>query len=89
MALNLNVGSRTSLSAPADDCFVITPDDEAELPLGTKGLRAPSDGVIAIRAINSDADVLHPVIEGERVDVCVKYVRETGTTVTGTIIGYA
>lgn len=74
-------------SSPARKCFVITPSDSSEIEI--KALRAPSDGVITIRAIDSTADVQHPVLEGEVINVRAKLVKATGTTVTGTIIGYA
>lgn len=78
-----------SVSSPARSCFVVVPNDEAALPLTPKALRAPSDGVIVLRAIDSDEDVAHPVLAGEIMSVRATYVRMTGTTVTGTIIGYA
>lgn len=78
-----------SVTSPARRCFTITPHDTNELAILPKAIRAPSDGVIALRAVGSDADVLHPVLAGERIDVRAQYVRATGTTVTGTIIGYA
>lgn len=78
-----------SLSAPARRCFVITPDNANAVPLLPKAIRAPSDGVIMLRAVDSDADVAHPVLAGELLCVRAAYVRATGTTVTGMIMGYA
>lgn len=77
------------MSAPARHCFVITPHATNELPIIPKAIRAPSDGVITLRAVDSDEDVAHPVLAGEVIDVRARYVRAAGTSVTGTIIGYA
>lgn len=75
--------------APASACFVITPNDNQALPIVPKALRAPSNGVIVLRAIDSDTDVAHPVTAGEVIAVRAAYVRATGTDMIGTIIGYA
>jgi hypothetical protein len=72
--------------APARRCFAITPHDTNELPFITKGLRAGADGTITFRAVDSEADVAHPVLKGERIDVRVTHVRATGTDVS--VIGY-
>ena len=73
----------------ARNCFTITPHNTNALPLLPKAIRAPSDGVIALRAVDSATDVAHPVLAGEVISVRCAYIRATGTTVTGTIIGYA
>lgn len=75
--------------SPARECFAITPHDSNALAEVPKAIRAPSAGVITLRAVDSSADVAHPVLEGEVLQVRVAYVRATGTTVTGTIVGYA
>lgn len=77
------------MSAPARHCFVITPHATNELPIIPKAIRAPSDGVITLRAVDSDEDVAHPVLEGEVINVRVRFVRESGTNIIGTIVGYA
>jgi hypothetical protein len=82
-------GYRDSVSLPSRNPFVITPHDTNELAIVPKSIRAPSDGVIMLRGIDSSADVAHPVFAGELINVRAQYVRSTGTTVTGTIIGYA
>lgn len=75
--------------SPAREAFVVTPHDTNPLPDVPKAIRAPSAGVITLRAVDSSVDVAHPVLEGEVLQVRVAYVRSTGTTVTGTIVGYA
>ncbi|MDZ7893622.1 MAG: hypothetical protein U5M50_00925 [Sphingobium sp.] len=69
--------------------FVITPDDDDPLPFVTKSIRAGGDGVITLRAVDSEVDVAHPVFDGERIDVRTSHVRATGTSGQTTIIGYA
>lgn len=78
-----------TVEKPARRCFVITPNDTTALTVLPKAIRAPSGGVITLRAIESDTDVAHPVLAGEVISVRCAYIRATGTTVTGTIIGYA
>jgi hypothetical protein len=82
-------GYRDSVALPSRNPFVITPHDSNELAIVPKAIRAPSDGVITLRGIDSSTDVPHPVLAGEVINVRAQYVRATGTTVTGTIIGYA
>lgn len=82
-------GYSDGLSAPARQCFVITPHATNPVTPLPKAIRAPSDGVITLRAVGSSVDVAHPVLAGERVDVRAEYIRVSGTTVTGTIVGYA
>lgn len=73
--------------APARRCFAITPHDSTPLPYVTKALRAEGNGVITLRTMDGEADVAHPVKDGERIDVRATHVRLTGTTVS--VIGYA
>ncbi|MFC3441149.1 hypothetical protein ACFOKF_08055 [Sphingobium rhizovicinum] len=75
--------------APARRCFVITPGDATPVDPTPKAIRAPSDGTIMLRAVDSENDVAHPVRAGEVIAVRVAYVRATGTSVTGAIMGYA
>lgn len=78
-----------AVSSPARRCFVITPNDVEPLPFVTKSIRADGDGVITLRAIDSEVDVAHPVISGERIDVRISHVRAAGTSGQTIIIGYA
>lgn len=79
--------SSDSPIAPARRCFAVTPHDTNSLPFVTKALRAGGNGTIMLRPMDGDADVSHPVKDGERIDVRVTHVRATGTNVT--VIGYA
>lgn len=76
-----------SATAPARRCFTITPHDTNEVAIVTKAIRSGGDGTVTLRAVDSDADVAHPVRNGERIDVRVRFVRATGTNVS--LIGYA
>ena len=78
-----------TVGTPARRCFAITPHDSNEVAVLPKAIRAPSDGVITLRAVDSAVDVAHPVLAGEVISVRCAYIRATGTTVTGTIVGYA
>lgn len=82
-------GFADSPTAPARRCFVVVPHDVEAIDPMPKAIRAPSDGTIMLRAVNSDNDVAHPVRAGEIVAVRVLHVRASGTTVTGVIMGYA
>lgn len=73
--------------SPARRCFAIAPHDSNALPFVTKALRAGGDGTITLRTMDGDADVVHPVKDGERIDVRATHIRQTGTTVS--VIGYA
>lgn len=77
------------LETPSRRPFVITPSNTADLPYVTKAIRSPGAGVIMIVGAEGGDPVPHPVLEGERIDVRVSRVMQTGTTVVGTIIGYA
>lgn len=79
--------AQDSVIGPARRCFAITPHDTNQVDPLPKAIRAGGDGVITLRAVDSAADVAHPVRQGERLDVRVLYVRATGTTVS--VIGYA
>ncbi|RYG75115.1 MAG: hypothetical protein EON59_18550 [Alphaproteobacteria bacterium] len=80
---------RDSPTAPARRVFIITPHDTQPLPVATKAIRADGAGVIVLRPIGSSADIPHPVLPGERIDVCASHVRATGTSGQSVIIGYA
>lgn len=79
--------NQDSATAPARHCFAVVPSDTQPLPHVTKALRAGGTGMIAFRAVGDDADVQHPVIEGERIDVRATHVRQTGTNVA--VMAYA
>lgn len=74
-------------TASARRCWAVAPHATDPLPYVTKALRAGGDGTITFRPIDSAADVLHPVVAGERIDVVATHVRVAGTTVS--VIAYA
>ena len=70
-----------SLVAPAEHCFAITPDDDADLISGTKALFVGTGGDVTLRAVASDADVVFRNLpDGSIIDVRVQAVRATGTS---------
>lgn len=70
-----------SPQAPASDCYTVSPSDTAELPRVTKALYVGSAGDVALRALNSDTDVIFRNLPaGGMIDVRAKAVRESGTT---------
>ncbi|MDG5489256.1 hypothetical protein NYR55_11585 [Sphingomonas sp. BGYR3] len=81
------VSFKDSVDAPARHCFAVVPSDSQPLPHVTKALRAGGAGTITFRAIGDTADTQHPVLNGERIDVRVSHVRQTGTTVP--VMAYA
>lgn len=74
-------------SYPARKCWVVTPHNSNALPDVTKALRAGGAGTITFRPAGSSADVAHPVLEGEILNVRATHVRSTGTNVS--VIAYA
>lgn len=75
--------------APARKCFVITPNDTTDLDPIPKAIRADGDGVIVLKAVDSQLAVSHPVKDGEIISVRARVVMATGTSGQTTIIGYA
>lgn len=76
-------------TAPALNCFAITPDDTADLALVTKAIYVGEAGDVVLRSAQGDADVtFRNVPEGYILDVRVLAVRATGTT-AGSLVGLA
>lgn len=69
-------------STPGREMFVITPHATDEIAPLPKAIRADDDGTIALRAVDSGADVTITVVAGEIIPVRAKHIRITGTTVT-------
>lgn len=72
-------------SSPATLMAIATPSNNA-LPFPVKGIRAPSAGTITIIPTGQTGAVVHPVLEGERIDVSASKI--TATTCTGNIVIY-
>lgn len=74
-------GYADSLTAPASNCFAVTPSDTTDLPLVTKALYVGTGGDIVLRAVNGAADVtFRNVPDGGIIDVRTRAVRVAGTT---------
>lgn len=78
-----------SVASPANHCWVVAPSNTDPLPYVTKAIRAVGAGTITFRAKGDSADVAHPVLDGERIDVRATHIRVTGTTGVTSIIAYA
>ena len=78
-----------SPTAPAEDCFAITPSDSADLPRATKAIYVGQAGHVALVTVRgSSAVVFRNVAAGTIIDVRVRAVKATGTT-AGEIVGLA
>lgn len=73
----------TGLNSPPDSDFDITPDDDNDLPLATRGIYVGVTGDLTVTLVNSSssrtyknlaAGVIHPIR--------ARRVHDTGTTVT-------
>lgn len=77
------------LTAPAEETFAISPNDNAELPQITKAIYVGEGGNVTLRASRSDIDtVFRNLPTGAILDVRVSAVRATGTTASN-LIGLA
>ncbi len=82
-------GYSSSLTAPADVRFAITPDDTAALAEVTRAIYVGTGGNIAVRAANSASDVTFVnAPSGAILDIRVSHVRATGTTAAN-LVGLA
>lgn len=77
-----------NLSAPARRAFAITPDNTNEIDPLPKAVRFNTAGTVALRAVDSAADVSLTVAAGEVLALRVSHIRATGTTATG-IVGFS
>ena len=70
-----------SVTAPASECFSITPSDTNELAVATKAIYIGSGGDLAVIAVGSDTPVtFRDTITGSILDIRVRQVLVTGTT---------
>lgn len=74
---------RDTGSGPARQLFAVTPHATNELATIPKGIMVNVAGDIALRAVDSAADVTITVLAGTIYAVRAQYVRVTGTTATG------
>lgn len=73
--------SGNSLTAPAADCFAITPDDANPLPRATKAVYIGTGGNLVVRLVESETDIAFVnVLSGTILDIRVAQVRQAGTT---------
>lgn len=78
-----------SVTAPAENCFAIVPDDVADLPSATKAIYIGTGGDVTLRPVAGDTDVVfRNLADGSVLDVRVRAVRAAGTTADD-IVGLA
>jgi len=75
-----------SPSGPAQECFAITPDDNADLPVATKAIYVGGAGDIVLRPLSGSSDVTFANLpDGAILDVRARAIRATGTTATAMV----
>ncbi len=75
-----------SPTAPALDCYAITPSDDLELPKVTKALYVGEGGTVILRPALGVQDVtFRNLPAGYILDVRVRAVRATGTTASSLV----
>lgn len=67
--------------SPARRMWLITPDDDTPVARLPKAIRADSDGVVVLLAVDSDVSVTINVVAGEQLPVRVSHIL-VGTTAT-------
>lgn len=77
-----------AVTSPARDAFTVTPHDTTPLPRLPKALLIGASGTLALRAVESSADVTLSVVAGQLVPIRASHVRATGTT-AGQIVALA
>ena len=78
-----------SLIAPAQVCFSISPDDNADLLQVTKAIYVGDGGDVTLRSLDGTSDVtFFNVPTGAILDVRARSVKDTGTTASS-IVGLA
>ncbi len=78
-----------TVTAPAQSCFPITPEDNADLEYVTKGLYVGGGGDIVLRTKSDDVDIaFRQVPSGTILPVRAVAIRATGTSASD-IVGLA
>jgi len=78
-----------SLTAPARNCFSITPNNTEALPFLPKAIYVGTGGNLVVRAIDGGSDVTFTnVANGTILDIRITSVRATGTTASN-LVGLA
>lgn len=78
----------SALSDPARAAFAIVPSDSQPLATLPKAIMAGSAGTVALRAVDSAADVTVTLAAGQILPLRALYVRAAGTT-AGALVGLA
>ncbi|WP_299684363.1 hypothetical protein [uncultured Tateyamaria sp.] len=75
------------LEAPAEDVFVVAPDDGADLPQATRALNVAQSGAVRLTTVSGTTATVY-VAAGIAFPVRASRIFATGTTATG-IVGMA
>jgi hypothetical protein len=72
----------SGLDSPASDVFPITPDDDQDLAVATRAIRADTGGVVVLVAMAGPERTCR-FADGETRAIRAKRIKATGTTATG------
>lgn len=72
-------------SQPARRAFAVTPHDANPLTILPKALLVGEAGTVALRAVDSAADVSIAATAGQILPIRASHVRATGTTASGIV----
>jgi hypothetical protein len=72
----------SGLDSPASDVFPITPDDDADLAVATRAIRADTGGVVVLVAMAGPERTCR-FTDGETRAIRATRIKATGTTATG------
>ena len=73
-------GHVTQLYGPAENQFLITPNDSADLPQVTRWIYVNTPGTARYTLVGDETPVTHNVVAGQLIPDRVKRVFATGTT---------
>ena len=81
MVDDIFANSVNSLTSPAEDCFVITPSDQASLPTVTKAIFVGQGGDVRLMPLRGTSAVtFYNLASGSVLDVRARAVLATGKT---------
>lgn len=76
------------LDSPPARAFAITPDDNTDLPVATRGLMVTSAGAVSVLTVAGDTATLPGLEPGVQYAIRAQRVLATGTTAAG-LVGLA
>jgi hypothetical protein len=73
------------LDSPASSGFAVTPDDDSDLTISTRGLYVGGSGVLKVDLVGGSTLTFADVTAGDFLPLRVKKIYSTGTTATDLI----